>query len=212
MSLSIKTYILGPLENNTYLLADEDSGECAVIDPSFNAARIVNDISERGWKLTQVWLTHAHFDHICGLKDLVDAAQTNAEIFLHPADLALYEKGGLADMFGMHFDAPDKPPLELHHGQILSLGSSVIEVRHTPGHSRGHVVFYASGLSTVFCGDLIFQGSVGRTDLEDGDQDLLFDSIAAQILTLPPETRLLSGHGPETTVGEEIRWNPYLQL
>jgi hydroxyacylglutathione hydrolase len=211
MSLSILTFVLGPLENNSYLLADDSSGDCALVDPSFNAARIAKDIRARGWNLKQLWLTHAHFDHICGVAGLLEAVTPPPEILLHPADLSLYQSGGMADLFGMRFSLPEQPVLPLKQGQVLTLGSSSIIVRHTPGHSPGHVIFYLQEQATVFCGDLIFQGGVGRTDLEGGDQDLLFDSIATEIMTLPPETHLLSGHGGETTVGEELRWNPYLR-
>ncbi len=211
MSLSILTTILGPLENNTYLLVDETSGECAMVDPSFNAARIAADAHLRGWRLSQIWLTHAHFDHICGVPNVVEAATPAPRIYLHPADLDLYHKGGLADLFGMRFSPPAQEVELLSQAQMLELGSSVIEVRHTPGHSPGHVVFHLKEEAIVLCGDLIFQGGIGRTDLEGGDQDVLFESIAAEILTLPPETRLLSGHGGETTVGDELMWNPYFR-
>jgi glyoxylase-like metal-dependent hydrolase (beta-lactamase superfamily II) len=211
MSLSILTTILGPLENNTYLLTDETNGECVIVDPSFNAARIVADARQRGLNLSQIWLTHAHFDHICGVPNLVEVAAPAPRIYLHPSDLDLYHKGGLADLFGMRFSPPDQSVEPLTHGQLLELGSSTIEVRHTPGHSPGHVVFHLKDQHTVLCGDLIFQGGVGRTDLEGGDQDVLFERIAAEIMTLPPETRLLSGHGGETTVGDELKWNPYLR-
>jgi hydroxyacylglutathione hydrolase len=211
MSLSILTFILGPLENNSYLLADEASEDCALVDPSFNAARIAEDIRARGWNLKQLWLTHGHFDHICGVPGLLKAITPSPEILLHPADLPLYQSGGMAELFGMHFSLPEQPVLALNQGQVLTLGSSSIIVRHTPGHSPGHVIFHLQEQATVFCGDLIFQGGVGRTDLEGGDQDLLFDSIATEIMTLPPETRLLSGHGGETTVDNEVKWNPYLR-
>jgi glyoxylase-like metal-dependent hydrolase (beta-lactamase superfamily II) len=211
MSLLIQTFILGPLENNTYLLTDETIGECIIVDPSFNAGRIAAEARQRGLNLSQIWLTHAHFDHICGVPDLVYAAVPAPRIFLHPADLDLYQKGGLSDLFGMRFSPPDQEVEHLAKGQMLEFGSALIEVRHTPGHSPGHVVFHIKEEAAVLCGDLIFQGGIGRTDLEGGDQDVLFESIAMEILTLPPETRLLSGHGGETTVGDELNWNPYLR-
>lgn len=211
MSLSIQTIILGPLENNTYLLTDETKGECVIVDPSFNAARIAADARQRGLHMSQIWLTHAHFDHMCGVPDLVEAIAPAPRIFLHPADFDLYQKGGLADLFGLRFSPPTQEVEFLAQGQMVQLGSAEIEVRHTPGHSPGHVVFHLREQNTVLCGDLIFQGGIGRTDLEGGDQDVLFESIAAEILSLPPDTRLLSGHGGETTVGDELKWNPYLR-
>jgi hydroxyacylglutathione hydrolase len=211
MSLSYQTYVLGPLENNTYLLVDQPSGDCVIIDPSFNAVRIVQDIRAQGLNLKQIWLTHAHFDHICGVPALVDNTRPKPEILLHPADLPLYRNGGGADLFGMRFDPSGDPQNLLEHGQNLNIGDSVIEIRHTPGHTPGHVIFYVKELSTAFCGDLIFQGSVGRTDLPGGDQDLLLASIASEILSLPSDTKLLSGHGAETSVGEEQKYNPFLR-
>lgn len=211
MALSYQTYILGSLENNSYLLVDQPSGDCVIIDPSFNAVRIAKDIQSKGLKLKQIWLTHAHFDHICGAPDLMEITKPRPEILLHPADLPLYRNGGEADLFGMRFNSSDDPRNMLDNGNNLMIGTSIVEVRFTPGHTPGHVIFYVKELSTAFCGDLIFQGSVGRTDLPGGDQDLLFKSIASEILTLPPETKLLSGHGAESSVGEEQKYNPFLQ-
>ena len=110
----------------------------------------------------------------------------------------------------MRIDPGPEPTIDLSHGQILRLGKAEIEVRHTPGHTRGHVVFYCPGEKVVFCGDLIFQGSIGRTDLPGGDYDSLVDSVRRNILNLPDDTRLLPGHGPATTVGNERHYNPYL--
>ncbi|HEX7974308.1 MAG TPA: MBL fold metallo-hydrolase [Anaerolineales bacterium] len=111
----------------------------------------------------------------------------------------------------MHIDPGPEPTVDLAQGQVLHLGGSRLEVRHCPGHTPGHVVFYCEAEKVVFCGDVIFSGSIGRTDLAGGDYDILIDSIRTQILTLPDETRLLPGHGPETTVGMERAYNPFLQ-
>jgi hydroxyacylglutathione hydrolase len=110
----------------------------------------------------------------------------------------------------MHIDPGPEPTIDLKHGQILRLGGNQFEVRHAPGHTQGHVMFYCPAEIVLFCGDVIFEGSIGRTDLPGGDFDTLISSIRSQILSLPDNTRLLSGHGPETTVGMERRSNPYL--
>ncbi|MGQ9832825.1 MAG: MBL fold metallo-hydrolase [Candidatus Villigracilaceae bacterium] len=201
---------LGPLQTNCYLLADSESGEAAVVDPAGEAEVILNETRRRGWRLTQLWVTHAHFDHIGAAADLTRRLDPAPLIALHPAERPLWDAGGGAALFG--FSLPPSPPpnLDLVHGQTLSLGRFRFEARHTPGHSPGHCVFYCAENAVCFCGDLIFRGGVGRTDLPGGSWEALIESIRTQIFTLPEETRLLSGHGPETTVGEEKMFNPFL--
>jgi glyoxylase-like metal-dependent hydrolase (beta-lactamase superfamily II) len=203
MGLEIVTFQLGPMQNNTYLIADGESGQAVVIDPSFDSEIILTKAVELGWKLTAIWLTHAHFDHIAGVKTLADAFEPALPVGLHPLDLPMLKQNGGSRLFGMKIDPVPAPAIHFDHGQVLWLGQQQIEVRHTPGHTPGHVVFSAAQSGVVFCGDLIFYHGVGRTDLAGGDYPTLLQSIHTQIFTLPPETRLLSGHGPETTVSEE---------
>ncbi|HVP20572.1 MAG TPA: MBL fold metallo-hydrolase [Anaerolineaceae bacterium] len=203
-------FVLGPLENNTYLVVDSDTGEAVVIDPSFDSQVVIDEVRQQGWKLTQVWLTHAHFDHIAGVSTITQSTQPPLPVGLHPGDLVLWKQDGSAPQFGVAFESGPEPSIEFSHGQILKLGKSSFEVRHTPGHTRGHVVFVSLDEEIVWCGDLIFNGSVGRTDMPGGDTAALLHSIRTQILTLPASTRLLSGHGLETTVGAEAKHNPYL--
>jgi glyoxylase-like metal-dependent hydrolase (beta-lactamase superfamily II) len=210
MTLTISSYILGPLENNTYLLADSKSAEAVIIDPALGSEAILEEISHNRLKISAIWVTHAHFDHIGGITHLVKVIHPFVSIGLHPDDLDLWRDGGGGRHFGINLRPEREPSLFFFHGQQLNLGKHFIEVRHTPGHSRGSVVFYAKDLATVFCGDLVFRRSIGRSDLPGGDQAVLLDSIRNQILTLPPQTRLLSGHGPETSVGEEKSENPFL--
>jgi hydroxyacylglutathione hydrolase len=201
---------LGPLANNTYITADPQTRRADVIDPSFEPEVILQKAAQAGLQIEAVWLTHAHFDHIAGTAGLLAGLMPVPPVGLHPADLPLWRENGGARMFGYSIDAGPLPTLLLEHGQILSLGSSQVEVRHTPGHSPGHVVFYAAAVGVVFCGDLIFRRSVGRTDLPGSSTAQLAESIRSQIYTLPPEVRLLPGHGPETSVGEELADNPYV--
>jgi hydroxyacylglutathione hydrolase len=210
MRLEILTLVLGPLENNTYIIADPLSREAAVIDPSFDAENISVEIRQRNWHLTHIWLTHAHFDHIAGINALIRALSYPIQIGIHPADLELWQQGGGARFFGIEIDPGPTPTQFFSHGQNLFLGAQAIEVRHTPGHTPGHVIFYAYENEIAFCGDLILNRGIGRTDLPGGDQIELMNSIRSQVLVLPPQTRLLSGHGPETTVGEEAAENPFL--
>ncbi len=210
MPVEIHTYTLGPLENNTYLLVDSATRQAAIIDPSFDVQRLLPILQENGWQLAQVWLTHAHFDHIAGVK-LLCAAFPGLPVALHPADLDLWRNGGGAPIFGIQMDTGPEPSLPLAHAQMLALGESQVEVRHTPGHTRGHVVFYCAAAQTLFSGDLLFKHSVGRTDLPGGDENQLLQSIYTQVLTLPVETRLLSGHGPASTLQAEVEENPYIR-
>lgn len=208
--LEIVRFTLGPVQTNAYLIADSETGTAAVIDPAWEGATIRLEAERRGWRVEQVWITHAHFDHIGGLADLVRGLNPMPVIALHPAERPLWEMGGGAALFGFSLPPLPPPTLDLAHGQTLTLGNLTFEVRHAPGHTPGLCVFYCAQAGVCFCGDLIFQGSVGRTDLPGGSWEALVESIRTQIFTLPDETRLLSGHGDETTVGEEKRFNPFV--
>lgn len=207
MTLEILTCVLGPLENNCYLLADTTSGEAVVVDPSFDSQTLADEAALRGWKISQIWLTHAHFDHIAGVGLLPGAAV----IGLHPADLPLYHSGGGGRQFGMAVKGLPEPNLLFSQGQRLSVGTYSFSVAHAPGHCPGHVVIYSADAGVLLCGDVIFQGSVGRTDLPGGSHAQLIASIRREVLPLPSNTRLLPGHGPETTVAEESTSNPFLK-
>jgi len=209
--LQIIPYVLGPVATNTYLIADDTTSEAAVIDPAWDGQVIVAQASQRGWHIGQIWVTHAHFDHIAGVGAVLTGSNPPPSIALHPADLPMWRMKGGADWFGIPMEAAPQPDLLLQAAQILRVGQYEFEVRPTPGHSPGHVVFYCAFQSLVFCGDTIFAGSIGRTDLPGGDEETLLDSIRRQILTLPEATRLLCGHGEETSVGKEKRTNLYLK-
>jgi len=208
--LEIVTLTLGPFQTNTYLVADSDSGDAAVIDPSWDGELILSEAQSRGWRIAHLWYTHAHFDHIGGAGAIADALNPLPLVALHPDDHVLWRAGGGGALFGFDIDPGPEPTIDLYQGQILRLGSVIFEVRFTPGHTRGHCIFYVAESKVCFCGDLIFSGSVGRTDLPGGDFATLERSIREQIFTLPDDTRLLSGHGPETTVGEEKQFNPFV--
>ncbi len=232
--LEIMTFTLGPAQTNAYLVADSDTRGAAVIDPSWDGELILSEAQKRGWRIAHLWYTHAHFDHIGGAAAIADALNPLPLVALHPDDHVLWRAGGGGAIFGFDIDPGPEPTIDLLQGQVLRLGSVQFEVRYTPGHTKGHCVFYVAdpradlraerseptgersrstvtgGAGICFCGDLIFHNSVGRTDLPGGDWDTLVNSIKTQIFTLPDETRLLSGHGPETTVGEEKQFNPFV--
>jgi len=208
--LEIISLVLGPVETNAYLVGDTISHSAVVVDPAWDGELIVEEANRHAWHIEQIWLTHAHFDHIGGIAGVVEGVQPAPKIALHLADLPLYSAQGGAALFGMRIGATPEPRISLKHGQNLILGNHSFEVRHSPGHTPGHVVFYCSVEKVMFCGDVIFWGSIGRADLPGGDYDTLIRSIRSQIMTLPNETRLLSGHGGKTTVGVERRDNPFL--
>ena len=213
MKLEIIRMTLGPLPNNVYLLADPTSGEAVVIDPSFEGQAVLDRAKHKGWTLRGVWLTHGHFDHLAGAGMIANAFTPPLAVGLHPTDLGWYERDGGAAKFGMSIPALPEITLYFEDGMQLGLQAGqppVAEVRHAPGHSAGHVMFYVESLGALLCGDVIFRQGIGRTDLEDGDMLTLLESIRKQVLSLPDETRLLPGHGPESTVGYERAHNPFL--
>ncbi len=208
--LEIVRLTLGPLQTNAYLLADPQTGEAAVVDPAWDGHLLLAEARRRGWRIGHLWYTHAHFDHLGGAAEIADALNPFPIVALHPADHDLWQIGGGGALFGFPIDPGPEPNVDLAHGQILQLGGAAIEVRHTPGHTPGHCIFYCAEAGVCFCGDLIFRQSVGRTDLPGGSWLALETSIRTQVFTLPDSTRLLSGHGEETTVGEEKMFNPFL--
>lgn len=216
--LDIVSFTLGPAQTNAYLVADSETKVAAVIDPAWDGHVILESAQKRGWRIAHLWYTHAHFDHIGGAGAIADALNPLPLVALHPNDHVLWREGGGGAMFGFDIDPGPEPTIDFVHGQILKLGDVEFEVRFTPGHTTGHCILYVANpdpgaehsRSVCFCGDLIFAGSVGRTDFPGGSFDALEKSIREQVYTLPDETRLLSGHGPETTVGEEKISNPFV--
>jgi hydroxyacylglutathione hydrolase len=208
--LEIVSFILGPAQTNAYLVADSGTKDAVVIDPAWDGHLILEAAQKRGWRIAHLWYTHAHFDHIGGAGAIADALNPLPLVALHPNDHVLWRAGGGAAMFGFDIDPGPEPTIDFVHGQKLMLGSVEFEVRFTPGHTVGHCILLVPSAGVCFCGDLIFAGSVGRTDFPGGSWEQLLTSIKEQVFTLPDTTRLLSGHGPETTVGEEKKNNPFV--
>jgi hydroxyacylglutathione hydrolase len=179
-----------------------------LIDPGEETDKFLAAARERERRITAIWLTHAHLDHILGVAEI--RATTGAPISLHPADRKLYDELPQQGLWaGLRLAAPPPPDAPLAHGQRLRTGGIELQVRHAPGHSPGHVCFVAPG--AVLCGDVLFAGSIGRSDLPGGDHATLLASIRRELLSLPDATLVYPGHGPATTIGAERATNPFLR-
>ncbi len=204
--IKIKTFALGVLQTNCYLLHTED--KALVIDPGGDPGGLINYLKDKGIKLSLILNTHLHFDHIQGNASL--ARSTGALIYAPEKDRFLLEtevgSGGFMDFPETpEFDFEDIP-----EGSHDFLGQECL-VLSTPGHTPGSLSFYFPSLGAVFVGDLIFQGAVGRTDFPGGDMEILKKSARDKIFTLPDNTVIYPGHGPQSTVGEEKRHNPFFR-
>ncbi|MEX0691961.1 MAG: MBL fold metallo-hydrolase [Gemmatimonadales bacterium] len=198
----------GSFQENCWLLMDRERRKAVLVDPGEDADLLLEELRRERLTLTAIWLTHAHIDHVLGVPGVREA--TGVPIWLHPADRPLYD--AVPQQAAMFFGAivpPLPPPTDtLRDGQILTFGGTAFTVCHVPGHSPGHVAFVTEGV--VWGGDVLFAGSVGRVDLPGGDGAALMQSIERSFLTLPDDTVVCPGHGPETTIGHERRTNPFL--
>ena len=210
MSLEIVTLTLGPVETNAYLIADSETNVAIVIDPAWDGEKILDAANQKGWRISNIRLTHAHFDHLGGAAAVADGSNPPPPVALHPEDYWLWREQGGARMFGMDIDPGPEPSIDLEDGQELFLGDYSFKVLYAPGHTPGHVMFYCETENVLFSGDVIFQNSIGRTDLPHGDTQTLLNSIRDQVLVLPDETKIFSGHGSQTLVGIEKIQNPFL--
>jgi glyoxylase-like metal-dependent hydrolase (beta-lactamase superfamily II) len=209
----VESFPVGALRCNCTIVACEETREAIVVDPGGDAARILDHVRSNGLEVKQILHTHAHFDHVLGTRDVKEG--TGARIRLHPGDDYLYKNLAMqAGWLGIRIERDVLPVDEpLRHQETITFGRSGTLVLHTPGHTPGSCCFSlrtGEGM-LLLSGDTLFQGSVGRTDLPGGDQQTLFDSIRRDLLPLDDDTRVICGHGPDTTIGRERRKNPFLR-
>ncbi|MEM7033465.1 MAG: MBL fold metallo-hydrolase [Chloroflexota bacterium] len=205
----VKQLPVGPIQTNCYIAGCEETKEGVVIDPGDEAARILAEVEESGLTIKYILNTHAHFDHIMANEGLVKA--TGAPLALHPLELPLLRENGGAKAFGIDAPPSPDPDMELAEGDTISFGTHTFKVLFTPGHTIGHVSFYEEKVGIIFSGDVLFAGSIGRTDFPGGDHTTLINSINDKLMVLPDETVVCSGHGPVTNIGRERVGNPWLQ-
>jgi hydroxyacylglutathione hydrolase len=205
----VERVIVGPFQENCYVIGDEDSGTGALIDPGDEAPRIALTVERMGLSISQIIVTHAHIDHVGAIAPLTD--EFLCPVLMHEeAEAMLQTAPQQAMMMGMRFGKVPKVERRIADDEVLEVGNLRLRSLYTPGHAPGHLAFYAEEQEVVFSGDALFAGSVGRTDLPGGSMEVLMNSISERLLPLPDGTQVLSGHGPETTIGRERMTNPFL--
>jgi len=203
----IRVHIVGPLQENTYIVGCEETKECVIIDPGAEAKKIIDDIKSQKLIVKYIINTHGHFDHTSAIMEIKNAS--GALYAIHPKDEYLLNSSDnpgrsmIAD-----FQDPPDPDFYLNDGDVLNVGSVNLTVLSTGGHTPGSICFYTNGF--LFTGDTLFKGSIGRYDFPGGDGYLLIQNIKTRLLTLPDDTYVLPGHGPKSTIREEKYLNPFL--
>ena len=210
--LEIKTIEVALFPQNARVLICTETKQAVVVDPGGDVNKILNAVEDEDLKISEVWLTHSHLDHCGGVKELIEL--TGAKLYGHKLEK---EYRASIERYAMVYGLPagsmqdcPEPDVYIDEGDQLSLGEHKFDVLFTPGHSPGHVCFYNPKESLLIAGDTVFAGSIGRTDLPGGNYQVLMDSIRAKILSLPGDTKIMPGHGPDTTVDVEKRTNPFL--
>jgi glyoxylase-like metal-dependent hydrolase (beta-lactamase superfamily II) len=209
--MEYRRLILGPLETNCYILFNGKCGDCIIVDPAYEFEKIVEVITELKKNPMLAVLTHTHFDHIGALKDLKDNYR-DMKILLHPLEKdMLKSQSGFARFFGIKIKEPPPPDGLIDEGDVLQLGGERLEVLYTPGHSSGSISLLNRNDRFVIVGDLLFQGSIGRTDFPGGSFEEIKRSIQKKIYSLSDDFLVLSGHGESTRVGIEKKENPFVR-
>ena len=209
--LRYHTVPVTPFQQNASIVWCDETREAAVIDPGGDLDRLLAEADRLGVKLTQIWLTHAHIDHAGGTAELARRLALPI-VGPHPGDqfwIDVLPQQSL--MFGFPPAGHFTPTRWLADGDTVQVGNCTLQVRHTPGHTPGHVVFHSPEIQRAFVGDVLFAGSIGRTDFPQGDHDQLIESITQRLWPMGDETVFIPGHGPESSFGRERRSNPYVR-
>lgn len=206
----LETFPVGPLLCNCTILGDETSGEAMVVDPGDNIPEILAFLARKHLQLKQIVVTHGHIDHVGGASRLKRA--TGAPIYLNQNDLPLLQMMDVqAGWIGVKTPEVEAPDASAEDGTHVGIAGHAAEVLHTPGHTQGSICLHFAPEKLLIAGDTLFAGSIGRTDLPGGDGKQILRSLHNRVLTLADETRVIPGHGPATTIGEERATNPFLQ-
>jgi len=206
--LQVEKLIVGPLASNCYIIWDDKNRIAAIIDPGEDAKDIIKKVEELDIEINYILATHGHFDHVGAVAQL--KREIDVEFLAHKGDFFFIEDGkNAARRWGFIIDQPPKPDRFIEDGDIIKIGEHELKVLHTPGHSPGGVSFLHNKM--VFCGDTLFQGSIGRTDFRMGSFEELKQSIKSRLYTLPDSTIVYTGHGPSTTIGTEKMFNPFVR-
>lgn len=210
--INIETFVFNPFQENTYILYDH-TGECIIIDAGCQEQeekeQLLDYIEDHGFKPVKLVNTHCHIDHILGVAFL--SKKFDLPFYIHSREkLLLSESMKQADFFGLSLELPPEPGGFLNDGDVLRFGESSLELIHIPGHSPGGILLYSPEQKFILSGDVLFRGSIGRTDLPGGDYESLVNGIREKLLGLDPDTRVFPGHGPHTSIGTEKESNPFL--
>jgi len=204
--LILRKLVVGELATNCYIVGSETTREGMVIDPADEASQILKSVKTADLKVKYIVLTHGHPDHFAALAELKKA--TGAQVLVHREDAEILELPPVV-FFGATFPQPPPADRQLEDGETIELGDLKLRVIHTPGHTPGGICLLANNV--LFSGDTLFNNGIGRYDLPGGNLEKLMDSLHRKVLTLPEKTVVYPGHGPETTIGDEKRSNPYLE-
>jgi hydroxyacylglutathione hydrolase len=212
--LIVKMLQVGPIMTNCYIVGCEETKQGAIVDPGGNGERILAEVRQLGLEIKYVINTHCHFDHCLANREVMEGLSESQQqpplLAIHRAEEPMLKSGGGAALFGLRGFSSPPADVYLEEGDVLTLGQVEFKVLYTPGHSTGSVSLLNEEEKAVFDGDVLFNGSVGRTDLTGGSLETLMDSIRNKLLTLSDDTVVYSGHGPVTTIGRERAGNPFL--